>query len=192
MKRNLPWYGLLIVGVLVLALVGYTGYLLYPRFGLPAVEGAAILILAVAAGIASFFSPCSFPLLVTLLARQAGIGRGDTTGAKLSRGPFSFAAALSLGAALFLILVGLVIAFAGETLFAGVVFDSPAGRIIRGVVGGVLIVLGLMQLGVLPFPLHTLERIARPLMRSQARSQRQHPFLGFILFGFGYLLAGFG
>ncbi len=62
-------YALLVVGVAVLAIAGYTGYELYPRFDLPAAEGAGLLVLATGAGIASFFAPCSFPLLVTLLSR---------------------------------------------------------------------------------------------------------------------------
>jgi hypothetical protein len=53
-------YGLLAVAVVVVGLAGYLGYVVYPRFDLPAVEGAALLGLAAAAGIASFFSPCSF------------------------------------------------------------------------------------------------------------------------------------
>jgi hypothetical protein len=52
------------------AVAGYVGYVLYPRFDLPAATGASLLALAAAAGIASFFSPCSFPLAVTLLARD--------------------------------------------------------------------------------------------------------------------------
>ncbi|MDT8305317.1 MAG: hypothetical protein RRC07_05225, partial [Anaerolineae bacterium] len=59
----------LVIAVLLLALAGYAGYVLYPRFALPAASGAGLLLLAAAAGLASFFSPCSFPLLATLLAR---------------------------------------------------------------------------------------------------------------------------
>jgi copper chaperone CopZ/cytochrome c biogenesis protein CcdA len=185
-------YWLLVAGVLLLALAGYSGYVLYPRFGLPAVEGASLLLLASGAGIASFFSPCSFPLLVTLLTRQPGVQRGAAR-ERLGFGQaLTFATALSLGAAIFLILGGLVIALGGEALFAGVVFTSPAGRIIRTVVGLALIVLGLMQAGILPLSLHAVEHISRPLMRSQAHYRRQNPFLGFTIFGFGYLLAGFG
>ena len=65
-------YLLLALAVGVVALAGYGGYVLYPRFDLPAVEGAALLGLAAAAGLGSFFSPCSFPLLVALLGRAPG------------------------------------------------------------------------------------------------------------------------
>lgn len=72
-------YFLLISGISVLALVGYAGYVIHPRFDLPAVTGVGLLILAASAGIASFFSPCSFPLLVTLLARETNAGKTEGT-----------------------------------------------------------------------------------------------------------------
>lgn len=186
------WYGLLALGVAVLAIAGYVGYELYPRFNLPAVQGAGLFLLAAGAGIASFFSPCGFPLLVTLLARETGEqAAADGKGNAVGRG-LKFATALSFGAAVFLLLTGLFIAFGGGAIFAGVTFTSTAGMTIRAVIGGILILLGLIQLGVLPNPLHAVVAISKPLMRSQARYRRQSPVLGFTLFGFAYLLAGFG
>ena len=64
-------YALLATGVALLGLAGYVGYVAYPRFHLPSVAGAALLALAAGAGVAAFFSPCSFSLLLTLLAREA-------------------------------------------------------------------------------------------------------------------------
>lgn len=186
-------YALLALGVGVLALAGYAGYELYPRFDLPAVEGAGLFLLAAGAGIASFFSPCAFPLLVTLLARDTaapGVAvRGPRTAFRRGLG---FATALSLGAGTFLLLAGLIVALGGGALFEGVVFLSPEGMILRAILGGFLILLGLVQLGVLPVPLHAVENLARPLLRAQARERRHRPAVGFALFGFGYLLAGFG
>ena len=182
-------YTLLAAGVALLALAGYAGYVLYPRFNLPAAEGAALLLLATGAGIASFFSPCSFPLLVTLLGREAGgQGRTASSGGKA----FAFAGALAAGAALFLLLLGLVIALGGEALVSGVTFTSTAGRLLRAIVGPLLITLGLIQLGLLPSPFHAVEALSRPLMRAQARSRRNTPVLGFGVLGFAYVLAGFG
>lgn len=64
-------YVVLVASVAVVGLAGYAGYMLFPRFDLPAVEGVAVLWLAAAAGVASFFSPCSFPLLLSILGRHA-------------------------------------------------------------------------------------------------------------------------
>jgi cytochrome c biogenesis protein CcdA len=148
----------------VIAVAGYVGYVVYPRFHLPAVTGAGMIVLAAAAGIASFFSPCSFPLLLSILARAPGIDlhRGRTKAA------LQYALALALGAWLFLILAGFVIAIAGTAIFAGVTFTSLAGRLIRTVVGIVLIFLGLVQLNRMPFEFRALEPAVHGFLRRLA------------------------
>lgn len=181
-------YLILVAGVVLVAVAGFAGYLLYPRFDLPAVEGAALLGLAAAAGVAALFSPCSFPLLVTLLARQAVTDSGPGSSPR----PAVFGGSLALGAALFMLLAGAVVALGGEALFAGVTFTSTAGITIRVVVGLLLIFLGLIQIGVVPLSMHTVSRAAHPLMRGQARLRRDRPVAAFAMFGFGYVLAGFG
>lgn len=183
-------FWLLTIAVVALAVAGYTGYALYPRFDLPAVSGASLLVLAAAAGIASFFSPCSFTLLLTLLAGNIdAAGERQTRNTKQALRP---AAALAIGATLFLLLTGALIALGGDALFAGVTFTSVAGRTIRTVVGLLLILLGLIQLGAIPLSFHGISDAATPLMRRQAKLRRQKPTLGFGLYGFAYLLAGFG
>ena len=181
-------YSVLVGAVVAVTLAGYLGYVLYPRFDLPAVDGAALLGLAAAAGIASFFSPCSFPLLLGLLARQATRAGGPERGPR----PAIFGGALAVGAAVFMLLVGAGIGAGGQALFADVTFASTPGIILRGTVGLVLIVLGLVQLGRLPSPMHAVERVSAPITRRQARLRRDRPVAGFALFGFGYVLAGFG
>lgn len=182
-------YGLFALAVVALAVAGYAGYALYPRFDLPAASGIGLLVLAAAAGIASFFSPCSFSLLATLLTRESGARAGQHASAGRA---LQYATALAAGAALFLLLAGLLIALGGSALFAGVTFTSTAGRTIRSVVGLVLILLGLIQLGVVPLSFHGASAVATPMLRRQARLRREHPTLAFGLYGFAYLLAGFG
>lgn len=187
-ERGFRRYAVLVVAVVLIAIAGYAGYVLYPRFDLPAVQGAGLLGLAAAAGLASFFSPCSFPLLVGLLGRQAVAQSKSGRTAK----PGVFGGALALGAAVFMLLAGVVIALGGEALFAGVTFTSTAGITIRTIVGLLLILLGLIQTGILPFSLHPVSSAAQPISRAQARLRREHPVAGFGIFGFGYVLAGFG
>lgn len=182
-------YAALAVAVTLAAVAGYLGYATFPRFELSRTVGAGLFALAAAGGVASFFSPCSFPLLVTLLARSTEAEQ--RRGARIRRA-LLFAAALSLGASVFVLGVGAVIAAGGRGLAGSVTFTSATGRAIRATVGGGLVVLGLVQLGVLRLPFHAVERIARPLSERQARLRREHPVLGFAVFGFGYLLAGFG
>ena len=184
-------YALLVVATAVVALVGYLGYVAYPRFDLPAGTGATFLVLAAGAGIASFFSPCSFPLLLSMLARPLAAE------AALERGrPFPkaavFAAGLSVGASVLLVAVGLAIAAGASTYFDDVTFTSTAGITIRIAVGVFLVSLGLVQLNVLPISFRRFEPALHAYLRRQAQVRRSRPVVSFALFGFGYLLAGFG
>lgn len=182
-------YWLLVAGTLLAGIAGYLGYVLYPRFGLPAVAGASLLLLAAAAGFAAFFSPCSFPLLATLLARQTTT---DAPRHTRLRDAVLFAAALSAGAVAFVLSVGVMVALGGRGLAAAVTFTSASGRIIRAAVGALLIVLGLVQTGRVHLNLRRFEPAVHGMLTRQARLRREHPFAGMAVFGFGYLAAGFG
>jgi cytochrome c biogenesis protein CcdA len=169
-------------------LAGYVGYVLYPRFDLPSVTGAGLLLLAAGAGVAAFFSPCSFPLLLTLLARQV---HGGPSANRL-RAALVFAGAFSAGAVAFVLSLGALIGLGGRGIASSVTFTSPTGIAIRILVGLLLVVLGLIQAEVLPVPFHAVEGLTRPILRRQASLRREHPVAGFATFGFAYLIVGFG
>jgi cytochrome c biogenesis protein CcdA len=186
------WYALLALTVVLVAVTGWLGFLIYPRMGLPAVEGAALLVLASAAGVAAFFSPCSFPLLATILSREIGAERPAERRAR-AIDALRFALALSVGAGTFLVLVGLAVAAGSGGLLRGVTFGSDAARLIRIGAGTILVALGLVQIGVIHVPaFHQVDVLARPLQRRQAELRRGSASLGYAVFGFGYILAGFG
>jgi cytochrome c biogenesis protein CcdA len=186
-------YGLLIVAVVALGVAGYGTYLLYPRFDLPAVDAVGLAVLSFAAGVAAFFSPCSFPVLATLLIRESEGGRDKVADRRIVLGrALGYAAALSLGTTLFLLITGGIIAAGGQAVVENVTFTSPAGRVIRIVAGVALIILGLVQTERLRLPFHRVATAARPLLQSQAQVRRRAPVFGFAIFGFGYLVAGFG
>lgn len=185
-------YLILAASTLALALAGYIGYVLFPRFDLPSLTGATLLILALAGGVASFFSPCSFPLLLTMLSRPIADELEAGGRRRATRRAATFAGALSIGAATFLIATGVLIALGAGTFFEDVTFTSTAGRIIRAVVGVLLILLGLIQLNVLPNSFRRFEPAMHGFLRRQSRLRRKHPVRGFALFGFGYVAAGFG
>lgn len=205
-------YALLAVAVIGLSLIGYIGFVVYPSLDLSAGVGAGLLVLAVAAGVASFFSPCSFPLLVGMLGRPLAERRTEE---EIQRQPTGdsliFASALSLGVVAFLTLLGAVIAFGGDALVRNVTFTSTAGRVLRISVGTFLIFVALIQLDRLNISLRRFEPATRAFhQRGQTplvvkgsdpfvlvdavdgRVHEQRPFLRFTLFGFGYLAAGFG
>lgn len=139
----------LIAAALTLAgLAGYAGYALYPRFDLPSSVGIGLLFLAAAAGVAAFFSPCSFALLLTLLSRTAE--PRASRGFRLRRA-FVFAGSMSLGAVVFVMGLGLLIALGGRALAGAVTFESTTGIALRVAVGTVLVVFGLAQIGIIKF-----------------------------------------
>ena len=189
MSRPSIRYIVLVVAVIAVGLAGFAGYVVYPRFDLSPGSGAGLVGLAVAAGIASFFSPCSFPLLATLLIRD--IRPDDPRPLRLRRS-LGRASWIALGAATFVVGLGLVIAIGGAGLAESVTFDSAAGRTLRGVVGAGLIVFGLIQIGTLPVNLRQLEPAVHGVLRHQASLRRRRPAAGYMLFGFAYLFAGFG
>ena len=71
-------------------------------------------------------------------------------------------------------------------------FTSTSGRIIRASLGSLLVLLGILQWkGVSPGS-GAVFALFRPLAEAQARLRRERPTLAFGLFGFGYILGGFG
>ncbi len=184
--RRFP-YALLVTALVVMGLAGYLGYVLYPRFDLPRAAGLGILALAAGAGFASFFSPCAFPLLLMLLARDAGRADRTRIGTALA-----FAVPFSVGAAVSLLGLGALIGLGGRAIAASVTFTSPAGITIRVVAGALLILLGLIQIGAVRVSFHRVEAVFRPLTRAHARLRRRSPIVGFAVFGFAYVFIGFG
>lgn len=187
-------YWLLALIVALFSVAAYTGYVIYPRFDLPAVTGIGLMVLAVGAGIASFFSPCSFPLLVTLMSREVSAENSEPGSRPNIVRALRFASALALGAAAFLVVTGLGLALGGSTLFGQLTFTSTLGVVTRFMVGALLIALGLIQAGVLKSgrAFRTVAGLGRPFSHVLTRLLQKNPTLAFVVYGFGYLLAGFG
>jgi len=178
-------YAALSLGVLVIGLVGFLGFVIYPNLDLSAGIGAGLIVLAAAAGVASFFSPCSFALLVGLLGRPIS----ETTAGDKRR-PIRESLAFAT-----LALLGSAIALGGDALIKDVTFTSNAGRILRIVVGTFMIVVGLIQVGRINVSLRHFEPTTRSFLRRQrkaAQGDESRGLVRYALFGFGYLAAGFG
>ena len=97
-KSSGRYYALLALAVVGLALIGFIGFVVFPSLGVSSGAGAGLLVLAAAAGVASFFSPCSFPLLVGMLGRPVA-ERAEEGDRQSRRETLAFATALSLGGA---------------------------------------------------------------------------------------------
>lgn len=168
-------------GLLVAGLAGYIGFVAFVGSG--RVVSAGTMFLAAATGFAAFFSPCSFPLLLTFLSRRAAESR---------RAAAISAAAVGMGAASLLALFAVLIGFGGETIGRVVAFDSASGRVFRLGVGLLLVVLGLRQIRLLAIRMGWLDRVARTAGRLFDPSRFSRRVSGDVAYGFGYLLAGFG
>ena len=186
--RAFPYF-LLTTGVVLFALVGYRVFVVYLEAPLPPTAGIVLVALAATAGFASLFSPCSFPLLLTLLSREAGESTGDMAS---RRHLIRFALVFSVGAATFLLITGAVLALGAAPIIARITFASPAGRLLRFFTGMVLLGFGWWQWQGRSLNASFLNRLLQPLWRAEARLRRQRSTIRVGFYGFSYILAGFG
>lgn len=184
---SLRW--LLSVGAVTLVSVaGYGGFRVAAGLGVASETGAGVVALAVLTGFAVFFSPCSFPLLVALLA---GSDRAVAAGQR-RRDSIKTALAIGAGAAVFLLVIGIVVGLAGEGIVRSVGFSTTAGRLLRALVSLVIIGAGLAQLGRLRLPFWRVPPLARPIDQRRSDMSQDHPHAAHVLYGFGFIIAGFG
>jgi cytochrome c biogenesis protein CcdA len=177
-----------LAAVSLLALAGYFGFRLAVSLDLASETGTGVIVLATITGFFVFFSPCSFPLLIAMLA---GSDRAASAGHRRREG-FTTALAIGLGASVFLLTVGLVVGLVGEGLVQSIGFSTTPGRLLRGGVAAVILVAGLTQLGVVQLPLWRLTRFAQPLERRRADLAGHNRRAAQTLYGFGFVIAGFG
>jgi cytochrome c biogenesis protein CcdA len=179
---------LTITTITLVAIAGYGGFRFAATLDLGTEAGAGLVALAVITGFAVFFSPCSFPLLVAMLA---GPNRASNA-AQRRRESLTAAIAVGAGASLFLLAVGIIVGVAGEAVVQSVGFSTTPGRILRGAVAAVILAAGLTQLGVLQLPLGRVTRFAQPIDRHRVKLSGQHQHAAQVLYGFGFVVAGFG
>lgn len=179
---------LTIAVVALAAIAGYGGFRAAAGLDLGAEAGAGIVALAAVTGFAVFFSPCSFPMVLALLA---GSDRPSDTGRR-RRDAVVTALSMGAGAAVFLLLTGVVVGIAGEGLAQSIGFDTVGGRILRGSVATILVIAGVVQLGFISVPFSRFARFAQPIDRRRAQLSARHPHGAHMLYGFGFILAGFG
>lgn len=180
--------GIYTITLLLVALIVTIGYFTFRFFvtnvaGTPSAYG--LLLFAVIAGIATFFSPCSFPLMPGYLASFI-----TAKGAK--RNVIFYGLAGALGVILFSLLLGGVIGIAGEgfakSLSITTGTPSLLTQTLRYIVGSILILLGIFQYVNLPF----LSRIFHKLSHGLSIKLTEKSAKSVFLYGFGYTAAGLG
>ena len=180
-RRSRARFAAIAFGVVVIGIAGYAGFVAF--VGSDRDIAAGVMVLAAGTGFAAFFSPCSFPLLLTFLTRRATDSRG---GALLS------GLRVAAGATLLLAAVATVMVLGGTALGGVIEFDTAAGRLFRLGVGLVLMVLGLRQARLWGVRMRWLDRVAGPSARVFDPGRVTNPGRSDVVYGFGYLLAGFG
>ena len=100
--------------------------------------------------------------------------------------------AFTVGITLFLLLLGSAVGLGAGTLITRFTFTSPAGRGLRLLVGLLLISFGVWQLRAQSLNTRGFNRALQPLWELQFRLRKRQSTLGYGLYGFGYVLAGFG
>ena len=180
-RRTRIRFGLTALGILVAGIAGYIGFVAFA--GSDRSTGTAILLLAAATGFAAFFSPCSFPLLLTFLAKRAdeSIGGAAISALRVGAGAASLLALLATGVAIF-----------GNAAAGVLAFDRPAGRVFRLVVGLMLVIFGLRQSRIIRLPIRAFDAVASAAGRALDPTRLSSRAGRDVLYGFGYLLAGFG
>ena len=180
-RRSRVRFTVTAIGLLVAGIAGYVGFVTFVESDRS--TGTAVLALAAATGFAAFFSPCSFPLLLTFLARRAD---------ESTRHALTSALRVGLGAALLLSLLAIPIVVFGDAMATFVAFDRPAGRVFRAIIGMTLILFGLRQARLLRLRIRGFDWVATRAASTFDPSRVSTPVRRDFLYGFGYLLAGFG
>lgn len=178
--------------VLLLILSGYYGFRVFATT--PDLSIFNLYTLAVAAGVASFFSPCAFPLLPSYFSfyqtAQADMGASSTPSNRALR----LGIAAALGVITFNLVLGFGIAAMGSGIAKSLSISGPEPsqfvRYFRGGVGVVLITLGIGQIigwNLKPKFVDAFAYHTRP-----ERAGKRSPVLNLYLYGLGYNAAGMG
>ncbi len=167
MKTETNYFFRFIFSLVILVTAAFLGYFIFLGFMSKDQLLLGLFPLAIVAGLASFFSPCAFPLLPSALTATS------RPNAKSSSLISAFAAAT--GVLSFLLLLGLVIGTVGLSIGE---FLQENLRTVRGIVGIFLIYLAHRQFSE-KFHFGFFENLA---------PKASSPFL----YGFGYTLVGSG
>ncbi|MBI2084874.1 MAG: hypothetical protein HYT70_04685 [Candidatus Aenigmarchaeota archaeon] len=177
----------LLISLILLAFVILFGYLTFRYFVITVTktfEVYSLLFLAIVAGIATFFNPCSFPVLPAYLtsfygARRKGISK-----------IVYYGVLTALGIIVFNIIFGSLIGILGENFAKSFALSTDQPnlyvRIFRGVVGSVLILFGFSQYFTGLGFFHRIAEYSNRLIIRQNSSAKAFTY------GFAYNIIGIG
>jgi cytochrome c-type biogenesis protein len=182
----------LLVAFLIVILAGYGSFRAFA--GVPDLRLFNLYTLAIVAGIASFFSPCVFPLLPSYFSFYHSAQKDNTASSNKIGWVLRLGFAAALGVLTFDLLLGVFIALLGSGIAKGLSISGPEPsqfvRYFRGGVGVLLLILGFGQLfgwNIKPTLIDAFAYRTRP-----ERKRKLSPAKNLYLYGFGYNAAGMG
>lgn len=177
---------------LTLILAGYSGFRAFATT--PDLNVFNLYTLAVVAGVASFFSPCAFPLLPSYFSFYHSAHEDMKPSSSSTSRALRLGLAAALGVITFDLILGGGIAVLGSTAAKSLSISGPEPsqfvRYFRGGVGVVLLTLGIGQFigwNLKPRFVDAFAYRTRP-----ERDGRRSPFMNLYLYGLGYNAAGMG
>ncbi|MBI4214639.1 hypothetical protein HY546_01460 [archaeon] len=177
-----------LANVLTVTLLVILGYLVFRVFVTQIASGPeayGLIAFALVAGIATFFSPCSFPVLPAYLTTL--FSKRD-----LARKANYYGVSAAAGIVAFNVILGLIIGLAGTALAGSLSLTSltpnPFTQSVRTAIGILILFLGLVQFTGTPFFYNWFHRIGAKLSSTEKISS----IGGFFFYGFGYTAAGLG
>jgi len=178
------WYIGIIFVLLAVVLVGYIGFLYFATSVMGNFTTFNLLIIAVIAGIAVFFSPCSFPFIPVYLTKYYETKKQDD-----KNSPFILGLFAALGLLTFNILLGIAIAILGfgfgKSLSISGADPNLIVRWIRGIVGLFLVFVGFSHI--------TGKGLNLGFLAPQFRLKgKRNPKTTMYSYGFLYTLIGIG
>ena len=186
------WGRLVLIFLVILALVA-GGYGLFIWFIINVMKGEAafgLLAVAVVAGVASFFNPCSFTVLPAYLAQYY---TAEEPGEEANNKKILlFGLIAALGMTVFNILLGSLVGVLGVGFgqSLGLAGEAPSSlvRWLRGVIGGLLLILGFSHATGRGISFYSFELFFQKI----GLDKPKNPFGRMFSYGFGYTLLGIG
>ena len=185
-------YALLLGAFLTIVAAGYFGFRTFAAT--PDLTIFNLYVVAVVAGVASFFSPCAFPLLPSYFSFYNLADNNENDTSKSASKALRLGLAAALGVITFDLVLGLIIALLGLGIAQGLSISGPEPsqfvRYFRGGVGVVLITLGIGQIigwNLKPTFVDAFAYRTRP-----EREGKRKAATNLYLYGLGYNAAGMG
>ncbi len=179
-------FGFTILAIATITLLGYLAFVVFLKDIAPSFSLYSLYFVATVAGIATFFSPCSFPLLPGYLSFYYNARESQNKEKAFYYGSLAAAGVVSSN-----MVLGVLIASLGQGFASAFSVSSPNPsnftRILRIGIGGFLVILGAVQLSNRTFHNRMVDSLAKGFSRNATRGGKR-----LYLYGFGYTAAGIG